>query len=220
MNAHRRRVWRSLRILDLHCNCILGRPTSTGFPLQQSPETLDTCRSSDNNAGVCHSELALNVNFELCPLLESISHALTRRSSLDMKTAKDYLDLLRDWAQMLPGALREGIDQAALQNGPTSDHRRQAIGNTHVACGYYFGVLLVSRPFLVTRVIPILHQAHQTSLPSPVPGVLEGRPFDKSEDPELDEMAQTCVGAAIYLVQVCQDSMSANLLLGNMTILQ
>ncbi|KAI9172819.1 putative sterigmatocystin biosynthesis P450 monooxygenase STCB [Paramyrothecium foliicola] len=218
--SQRGRIWRSLRILDLHCNCILGRPTSTGLPMQQPVLDTNPSREHLNAMSYSHEELALNVNFNLCPILESISHTLTKRGSFDVRTAKEYLDLLKDWVHAIPDQLRVGIGQDVLQNNLASDYRRQTIANVHVACGYYYGVLLVSRPFLVARVTATLQNAHPSSTPRSDVGGSTSYHIGGLSNSELEDLAQTCVGAAVYLVQLSQDSMSADLLLGNMTILQ
>ncbi|KAM5359171.1 hypothetical protein ACJZ2D_014669 [Fusarium nematophilum] len=211
------RVWKSLRILDLHCNAILGRPTGTAMPLMQDLQIIHGRRADEKK---CHGEVALDANFDLCPLIESISHTLTARSSFGLKTAKDYLDLLKGWANRLPSELRGSIGQPSGHGAVDVLHRRRTIGNIHVACGYYFGVLLVSRPFLVARGIPLLHQAHGASSLRSSSANPEGISPAGPGSPELRDMAETCLSAATYLVQMCEDAMSADLMLGNMCILQ
>ncbi|KAH7110214.1 hypothetical protein B0J13DRAFT_516671 [Dactylonectria estremocensis] len=210
-NQLRRRTWTSLRILDLHCNAILGRPSSVAFTFitQQNPAQVPMDAARDS-----HAELAVSANYNLCSLIETISQALTRPTSLDLETAEGLLQSLRDWAKALPEGLRESISPDRGEK-PKPAHRQQMIGNIHVACGYYFGVLLVTRPFLVARTIPRLHQAYaasQTRLQS----TFDARP----ENSQIQELSEACLGAAVYLVQMCHEAASLDLLLGNMCILQ
>ena len=54
--ARRRRIWRSLRVYDLLCNAILGRPSGTD-PVQL-PDTDPGPNTNDNNAAtLSHGEL-------------------------------------------------------------------------------------------------------------------------------------------------------------------
>jgi hypothetical protein len=198
--------------MDLHCNAVLGRPSSTlglGALLSRNCPT----QPARPVAGLGHTELALRANYDLCFHLEQISQVITKRSSLDIDTAEEYLQNLREWARSLPEVLREAIAREPGQRVRDA-HRRRTIGNVHVACGYYFGVLLLTRPFLVANVCGRLQRARHGRSTSASTGI------NDSGDLKVDDLSQTCLGAAVYLTQMCQDAASIDLLLGGESILQ
>ncbi|POR34382.1 Uncharacterized protein TPAR_05447 [Tolypocladium paradoxum] len=229
------RTWESLRILDLHCNIILGRPTSiTAHSLPQmgrrhGVRTGTNPSVHDSDASSSHREAAVNANYDLCAHLEDISLALMKRGSLDLGTAEGFLQKLRDWAKALPGGLREGISRGARKRNvdnssstpsTSTTHRQRTIGNLHVACGYYFGVLLITRPFLVACVIPTLQQVQRPeSFPDGARAPTR-RITGREEIARVKELSQVCLGAAVYMMQMCKDAHSLDLLLDNMCVLQ
>jgi hypothetical protein len=158
--------------------------------------------------------LALNATFDSCAKIAIISQTLTKQKSLEPDATEHFLQMLRDWAQVLPDELRQTIKRGS-EDGLNRRDREHTIGNIHVACSYYFGVILVTRQFLVASVSPKLSERHpsqgnpQVNVPSATAGVSK-----------TAELSRVCVGAAKYLVQLCHDAGIANLLLGNMCILQ
>ncbi|KAH7130918.1 hypothetical protein EDB81DRAFT_871384 [Dactylonectria macrodidyma] len=206
----RMRAWKSLRILDLICNAILGRPNSSPDVRLGGYET-----DEDIEGPSIHRMLSLNANFESCSILEAISLKLTKENTFGVETTEAFLQSLRDWARALPEELRQGIqkEHGAVQ-GP--GHREVTIGNIHVACTYYFGVLLVTRQFLVSNVTASL-QRQKTSSRNPEEDTSS---LVKNQDQKVLELSHVCVDAAKLMVQMCHLAASSDLLLGNMCILQ
>lgn len=224
---YRGRIWKSLRVLDLQCNALLGRPSST---THNEYDQLPTNREEDN-ALADHQTLALDANFVLCSTIEAISQTLTKTdSALDDSTAESYLKMLQDWSRGLPEELRTPIRKDSREGAPDSKHREQTIGNLHVACGYYYTVMLVTRPFLVATIVPRLQKLRDErsssakgslspqlvrSSPTPDPPRERGDGRKKSQ-----QFSETCTGAATLLVQMCHDAASLGILFDNMCILQ
>ena len=209
-------------MLDLQCNAILGRPSSTAH-IHDTPALTTGTRDEGDTT---HRMLSLTANYDLCSTIEVISRTLTRTDcALDEPTVENYLKELQDWSRALPGKLRQSIQRESRGGVPEWKHREETIGNVHVACGYYFAVILLTRPFLVATVVPKVQRLH---------GQLSGsRPSSpQGSDPRADtqrkrgnrqktnEFSQTCVGAAAILVQLCHDAASCDMLLDNMSILQ
>ncbi|KAK0391498.1 hypothetical protein NLU13_0999 [Sarocladium strictum] len=201
----RRRVsaWKSLRTLDVQCNAILGRPSST-------PHVASETWRGGVGEKPTHRSLAVNANFDLSLLMEPISQKLTKQAALDLDAAETHLQKLRAWAKSLPEPLRQSI-RKARRDVPTYVHLEHTIGNIHVACAYYFGVMLVTRHFLIATLTPKLKQSD----PSRLEDLREAGGTEKTT-----ELSNVCVEAAVHLVQMCADALDRDLLLDNMCILQ
>lgn len=211
-------------MLDLQCNAILGRPSSTAH-IQDEPVLRGAGDEKES-----HRMLALNANFDLCATIEVISRTLTRTdTAVDESTVEGYLKTLQRWTRALPEELRHSIQEESHEGAPEWKHREQTLGNVNVACSYYFTVLLVTRPFLVATIIPKLQKIHnQTSssasrATSPSTG-LNTRPASPKRRANMgyrrQEFSQTCIGAADILIQMCHDASTRGILLDNMCILQ
>lgn len=158
--------------------------------------------------------LALNANLGSCSNIEIISKTLAKQNSLSIDTAENFLQMLKHWAQALPEEMRQ-YTKGRSADGLDHGGRERTIGNIHVACSYYFAVILVTRQFLVATVTPGLHrrQQDQTSPAGDVPNAA-------IDSQKISQLSQVCVSAAKYLIHICYDATVANLLLGNMCILQ
>ena len=178
-----------------------------------------------------HQTLVLDANFVLCSTIEAISQTLTKTdAALDDLTAEAYLKTLQDWSRGLPEELRKPIRKDSREGIPDSKHRQQTIGNLHVACGYYYTVMLVTRPFLVATIVPRLQKLYRQPSSS-VRRSASPQPIRSSPSPDLpresgdgrrksQQFAETCTGAATLLIQMCHEAATLGILFDNMCILQ
>ncbi|KAL7934758.1 hypothetical protein V8C35DRAFT_321916 [Trichoderma chlorosporum] len=200
-------IWKSLRVLDLICNSLLGRPSGTQ---DIQPDTQEV---KGNNELLSHDSMALDAMFESCSIVELIAQKITRDGSLDIDAAEEFLQKLRGWADTLPPALRQLLtrDNSSCVEG---NHQQAAIGNIHVACNYYFGVMLATRQFLITEAITWLQQKQATK------GEQAQSIAISPSNVKAKELSSVCADAAVYLVQMCHEAGASDFLLGNMCILQ
>ncbi|KAI1840971.1 hypothetical protein JX266_012831 [Neoarthrinium moseri] len=203
----RLRTGKSIRALDLVCSSILGRPGST-----LSLRADDVYASDLNPETTGHRAVALSATYEASTVLETIVHKAAHDSNMDADTAENFLQMLREWSQALPPVLRQRSrkDQSTL----TPSHREATIGNIHVACTYYFGVILTTRHFLIQHCMPLLRRRPQQE-----PGARE-RSDSTAESSKVSELAHVCIDAAVYMAQMCSEAAESGILLGNMCILK
>lgn len=206
----RHRTGKSVRVLDLVCSSILGRPGTT-LPLRK-----DDIQVTDLEPGVRqHRHLSLSAAYESSSVLEVIVQKLGQDGRLDASTAHEFLQMLQEWAQALPQELRRQPATTFTPDSPAIT-RETTIGNIHVACTYYFGVILVTRQFLIQHIMPQLQIKIPTD--SSHPGNGEGSHIGNSED--VEELAKLCTDAATYMAQMCCEASKTGYLLGNMCILK
>lgn len=116
----------------------------------------------------------------------------------------------REWSEALPKRLRQRPHKGR-ETGFGSNNREVMIGNVHVACAYYFGVILVTRQFLVQHIIPQLR------------GNGKGQTFHQGSHEDhsrVIQLSSVCIDAATYMAQMCCDAAEAGVFWGNMCILK
>ena len=204
----RMRTAHSLRVFDIICSSILGRQSSA-TPLRsfdvQSRELTELAPEQRNNRAI-----ALLATRGVTAVLDESIRKSTEEGKLDANAVEDLLQRLRDWSHALPNQLRQRVRK---DNDPNLDSRESTIGSIHVAGVYYFGVILLTRPFLVQRITPQL-RGRSTPL---VEATDEDRAASSGKE---DEFAQVCVEAATYMVQMCSEAIDAGIIWGNMCILK
>lgn len=195
---------KSLRVLDVLVSSILGRPYST--------PTIEINSVSFNSMHVNAAkprDVALNASFGACSLLAEISQSLESESVLEQSAAERFLQRFHDWSSRLPSDIR----QFTVADGSplTLLEQEQIIGSIHVSCIYYFAVMLVTRPFLISHLMSRLPGA--TTQPS------EALPTS-TDQPEAVNLAQACVDSAVLMAQTCADALRKGILLNNMCIMK
>jgi hypothetical protein len=160
--------------------------------------------------------LALSANYESSSILDTIVQKFAISSSLEIDAAENYLQMLREWSQALPDALRSSPKHHSDNTSPNSDHRETAIGNIHVACTYYFGVILVTRQFLIMRVMSQLRGRRAGTA-----GQASNNLGDSAETQDkATQFSNGCVDSAAYMAQLCYEASRNNILLDSMCILK
>lgn len=90
------------------------------------------------------------------------------------------------------------------------------IANVHVAGTYYFGIILVTRQFLIQHVMPQLHGHASKAKEGQRQNSRKG---SKGAD-AVANLSRSCIGAAIYLAQMCREAVDAGVFMGNMCIIK
>ncbi|KAK6206467.1 hypothetical protein LQW54_007760 [Pestalotiopsis sp. IQ-011] len=202
----RLRTGKSIRALDLVCSSILGRPGST---LSLRADDVYASDLSPESTG--HRAVALSATYEASTVLESIVHKAAQDSNMDSGTAENFLQMLKEWSGALPPILRQRRRSDSLRLDPS--YRESSIGNIHVACTYYFGVILTTRHFLIQHTMPLLRKP-------PVQGAMGDKSSSFRDHGKVAEMAHVCIDAAVYMAQMCSEAADQGVLLGNMCILK
>ncbi|KAE8382977.1 hypothetical protein BDV26DRAFT_277672 [Aspergillus bertholletiae] len=203
--ARRLRIGKSIRVLDLVSSSILGRPGST------SSLRTDDIRVDDFDQEVSYRTTALNASYEASSVLEAIVQKLTDGEKLDANSADHFLRIWREWSQALPDKLRVR-PRKEPDLGLNPDYREKMIGNIHVACTYYFGVILVTRQSLIQHIMPQIRGKR------PKKATTRQETSDGNE--KAAELSSVCTDAATFMAQMCCDAAEAGILWGNMCILK
>ncbi|KAK1526739.1 hypothetical protein CPAR01_13267 [Colletotrichum paranaense] len=141
-----------------------------------------------------------------------IVDTLTEESELGMIRAQQFLDEIRHWSKDLPTGLRQRPKRGTAHSHH-SQNREIAIGNIHVACTYYFGIILTTREFLIHHIMPRINK--DTSLMDDHDD--EGGGEDEKS---VAELSDACVDAAVFMAEMCADALDSRTIMGNMCILK
>lgn len=194
----------SLRVLDLLSSAILARPSST--PTIQG-DGYETDGAGDN--GRNQRNLALKATYESSSIIDAIVQNCAQSSSLDIKSAENFLQMLREWSQALPEVLRRSpSSQSENQTRLIPDSREMTIGNIHVSCTYYFGIILVTRQFLISRVMSHLR------------GRKSHAPEDAAVEEKTSQFSNGCVTSAAFMAELCSEAAKNNVIFDNMCLLK
>ncbi|ESZ97463.1 hypothetical protein SBOR_2152 [Sclerotinia borealis F-4128] len=204
--AARRRIWMSSRVLDLLCSSILARPSSIPS-IERDEYEIDSSNPEDMD----HRTLALYATYESSSIIETIVKKFAESSSVDIHSADTYLQMLREWSQALPSALRSSPDSASEE-----EYCETTIGNIHVSCTYYLGIMMVTRQFLISHVMSQLRKnsSNKSRRNIEVPATSAG------EREKIVQFSDACVQSAHLMVQLCYEAHLNNVLLDNMCILK
>ncbi|KAE8152644.1 hypothetical protein BDV25DRAFT_60121 [Aspergillus avenaceus] len=202
----RSRIGKSIRVLDLVSSSILGRPGST------SSLRTDDSRIEEIEKEAGHRAISLNAAYEASSVLEATIQKLAEGHKLDSACADQFLQMWSEWSQALPEQLRQRPrkEPAAVLD---PSYREEMIGNIHVACTYYFGVILVTRQSLIQHIMPQIRGKRRGKT-----GVCQ--PNGEGGPEKVAELSSVCTDAATYMAQMCCDAADAGILWGNMCILK
>lgn len=200
---------RSLRVLDSVCSSILGRPCGTP-PLHTDTTLTNTVPASCNR----HRSIALCASYKSTAILESIVQSSNDEEGFSNTSAEKHLEMLLDWSEKLPQQLRK-MSMSRIQLSVVSTSREEIIGNIHVACTYYFGVILATRQCLILYMIRYLRAKHKN------PTRRSSRSSTEPQGSQNDAaLTKACTDAATYMIQMCWEASECGALLGNMCVLK
>ncbi|KAF2031998.1 hypothetical protein EK21DRAFT_19689, partial [Setomelanomma holmii] len=202
----RLRTAKSIRVFDVICNSILGRPTST--PSLRPGHTSYVSDETGVGSDIIYRAFALGATYEIAAILD-IAVSKSADSAIDIDAAEDLVLALQQRSRNFPSILRR------QNGGEATSSRSVTIGNIHVSGAYYFSVILVTRHFLIQHIVPQLsEEAHRA------PGNNTNSQPDSMEEAKTTQLADACVEAATFMAQMCHQVMKSGHLLGNMCILK
>lgn len=135
---------------------------------------------------------------------------------LDSSSAEHFLQLLQEWSQALPVSLRQRPKKGDKSLLDDPGYREKMIANVHVAGTYYFGIILVTRQFLIQHVMPQLHGHSSKGKEGQYPNSRKGIEGAGA----VADLSRSCIGAATYMAQMCREAVDAGVLMGNMCIIK
>ena len=186
----RRRLWRSLFVMDRLLASALGRPVAIAEE-ECSEDILNPKATNFNHECNISSNLictsALEAACRSCHVVGVVLKKVYRQRRISTRVAQELADECKVWPANLPYFLH--WKQASPKN------RRQAIAILHVNTMYCHSIILLSRPFFLYVLSATLH--HQMTGNDPAPELSGGR---------IAQFAHACLAASWHTIALIQNA--------------
>ena len=195
-------MWKSLRVLDTIYDSILGRPGSlpTAISEHRLRHISHACESLESPR-----EIALQAIFDLCPLMDELEK---KDCIQDVSSTENFLQRLQQWSKTLPEELRQNTE-TIVPSSSTND-RELVVAGTHVACTYYFAVILATRKYLTLYLLEQLKQRSSKGVSASM----------SHSDEKTSSLAFVCLNAAISISKVVHNAIISESVLNNMCLVK
>ena len=155
------------------------------------------------------SWIASRAVFSICSHIIELEQQMGNGINIDSTTAESFLKRLQKWNETLPTELRHFATIKDTSLG--SAERELFIGATHVACTYYFTIILVTRPFLISHLVSRIRRRRQQS---------RRLGNEQAQSPDVSDLAQACLDSAVYMAKAGYTAVSSQILSNNMRIIK
>jgi hypothetical protein len=127
----------------------------------------------------------------------------------DTPSTENFLQRLQQWSKTLPQELRRNTETVVVPSTATID-RELVVAGTHVACTYYFAVILATRRFLTLYLLDQLKQRSSKGVTASM----------SHSDDKTSSLAFVCLNAAISISKVVHSAIISEVVLNNMCLIK
>lgn len=173
----RDRIWKSLRVVDMLISNLLGRPPSTS--------DVD-CTVKYNASETSLPFQVLDSSVQIFMIIERVVVEVYSRKRISLRIATYVSHQLKSWASRW---LRQFVDITSRAT-PTVG-RESTVGACQVLCSYYYGILLLTKPFLLYELYDVL-------------GARVKAPSTRAENDEKKKFADAALDAASSFVETLE----------------
>ena len=175
---NRDRVWKSLRVVDQLISNLLGRPPSTS--------DVD-CTVKYITPQIDIKIHVLDASLQIFMIIERVVVEVYSRKRISLRIANYVSHQLKGWASSW---LRPLLDATANLGLGTAD-REIAVGACQTLCSYYYGIMLLTRPFLIYELYEYLGTSMRTT-------------SSRADHMEKEKFADAALDAAVAFVDTLQ----------------
>jgi hypothetical protein len=133
----RDRIWKSVRVVDQLISNLLGRPPSTS-------DVDCTVKYGVEEIGGHMDVQILDASVQIFMIIERVVVEVYSRKRISLRIANYVSRQLKTWASNWLQPLHE-----ATGRPNSSKSSEAAIGACSTLCSYYYGIMLLTRPFLI-----------------------------------------------------------------------
>ncbi|KAJ4294232.1 hypothetical protein N0V90_007922 [Kalmusia sp. IMI 367209] len=133
----RDRIWKSLRVVDMLISCVLGRPTSTS-----DVDCTVKYAVSDTNRPM--SVNVMDASLQIFLIIERVVVEVYSRKRISLRIADYVSRQFKTWASTWMQPLSEVAVGSSINVQQAS-----IVGACSTLCSYYYGIMLLTRPFLI-----------------------------------------------------------------------
>jgi hypothetical protein len=176
--VNRDRVWKSLRVVDQLISNLLGRPPSTS--------DVD-CTVKYVTPQVDITIHILDASLQIFMIIERVVVEVYSRKRISLRIANYVSHQLKGWASNWLRPLLDSITEVAME----AEDRQTAVGACQTLCSYYYGIMLLTRPFLIYELYEYLGTSMRTS-------------GNRADHIEKEKFADAALDAAVAFVDTLQ----------------
>ncbi|WEW58226.1 hypothetical protein PRK78_003694 [Emydomyces testavorans] len=189
----RRNIWRTMYILDCFLSASLGRPN--GINSRDAAELF----IGDEDDGHEISErgidtAALYASVRAARLLGDILSCVYAERKISVKFVEKSARQFQDWKDALPDILH--WRNISIPN----EDPRTTLAQVHVNLYYFHGIILLTRPFLLQKIVNQARPAKDSVKSPEATSGLERPPA------QTDSFSAACVRAAFYSIEIVQSA--------------
>jgi hypothetical protein len=177
-HVHRDRIWKSLRVVDQLISNLLGRPPSTS--------DVD-CTVKYTTPHINISIHVLDASLQIFMIIERIVVEVYSRKRISLRIANYVSHQLKGWASNWLRPLLDAITDPV----PETADREVVIGACQTLCSYYYGIMLLTRPFLIYELYEYLGTSMRIS-------------SSRTDHAEKEKFANAALDAAVAFVDTLQ----------------
>lgn len=174
----RDRIWKSLRVVDMLISNLLGRPPSTS--------DVD-CTVKYNTSEFSLPYQLLDSSVQIFMIIERVVVEVYSRKRISLRIATYVSHQLKAWASRW---LRPFSDVTS-RCGSGVAGRDSIVGACQMLCSYFYGIMLLTRPFLIYELYEVL------GAPVKAPGT-------RAENDEKKKFADAALDAAASFVETLE----------------
>ncbi|KAI4725831.1 hypothetical protein E4T49_06425 [Aureobasidium sp. EXF-10728] len=184
----RRRLWKSVRVLDIFLSASLGRP----------PATSDLSMETDKNVTeevqhVPSTDPFSNKVLALCDIFERIVIDVYMKKAVSTRLADSISGQYRDWTGDLP----ESLQLANLDSSEEDPEKlTKALAASHIISAYHWSIILLTRPFLTFQIIKDMSRAGQNLADN-----------DQVDQSSIKTYADACVDSSLRSLNIASTLM-------------
>lgn len=192
----RDRIWKSLRIVDMLISNLLGRPPSTS----DVDCTVKYVTHGVAEVSFGHSLHIIDASVQIFMIIERVVVEVYSRKRISLRIASYVSHQLKGWASIWLRFLSDRTAASASSTGVGDQDRfsrEVVVGACSTLCSYYYGIMLLTRPFLIYELYEYM------GAPLKAPGT-------HNEHQEKRKYADAALDAATSFVETLQAVLKSN----------
>ncbi|KAL5359376.1 hypothetical protein BJX96DRAFT_183725 [Aspergillus floccosus] len=206
---HRRaQVWKTLHYHDLFFSAMMGRSSSTSNT--DSTPVDDGDPNRDNVDDEFNQSLSMTESLRAFLIIERAVNKVYTKETVSLGILQS---LTRELQENSINLSKTFCTPAAATQSSQGNAQQLNLRNAHVACSYYFAMMLLTRPFLITSLRAKSSMEHMESEQS---NGFNSNGAGGSISSEIFSGAMTCIDSATYTVQLLHELLTAKMLFNNM----
>ncbi|TPX07044.1 uncharacterized protein E0L32_011032 [Thyridium curvatum] len=197
IHRQRDRLWKSLRIVDLFLSTSMGRPPNTS-----DVDCTVPYRTLDGQGHEVYD--VLNASVQIFLIIECVVLEVYSRRKISLQLTEGISRQLREWSARWLQQLKQ-----AMALPPREENVAQINGACQTLASYYYGVMLVSRPFLMYELRQRLSEEEPATTPLGRAILVSGKL----------RLADACIDAASLMVDPVLNLIEQGIVTGHMPVL-